>query len=1362
MRKILFYCILITINIFSFADEPKIVEEKTTIFSYDIFNPHDLYMALEGSWTFDLETFASGNISSAFENLTFSQVPEISASVWLFNKYFFETKITDETDENIFILGYQNSDTLLQEVRIGNDDLEIESYAGYTPSINTEYAPGARAKILSSTSQHEILGRYTSESNDTVKYIGYYYLEDETFTINEYVKEKFFILPFDDFDDIELYTMDDDGDLTALSDQEYLFNTSENQLYLEDNDDTIYLSLGSRTQTEYEEALYDFIDPENNPGITDGTSKEDLWDKYIEGDIDDGNYIKLTDTGYSPFDQMGSYELESLTDVDEDDLNIYLDGEQIINYTIYDDYILIKDSDITYNNLEARYPFINEDSEIYSAGGAGLTSSYTLEFQELTAVTEITVPDDAKENSLSITINGTSYSSFTHDSDSGVVTFDKEISSFDEIIINYKMDSSSGTDNLLLSYGSRYELNDNLTLDLSHTASWDFSGDDYSYDVDENVGSLISRGKLNYTGEKLSVDLSTTIYASTPDTTDGYMLFEYEKGEIDIPVGSIELDDSNNNGIALIKREYDDLVVTYDEISSLELDDSGGAYTVYHSESSSSSEVIVIETEDLSSSEYSLVDIDLDDYSDDYSWATSFSVDIMNSEDRDITFTFSDDDESTDTTLSREVSVATDSDFETYTFEFSSDDREKLTNLDLIRVTVNEGDADIILIKNMMFVGDSLVTHNGSTDFTLIESDSTMELETTATFNEGDDIEISSAVSSVNITNYGTLNFTINNSSMLDNSTITMTLEDDGESYAELIIPGGLDSGENEIIVDIDDNSVTINGATVDGVTWENSDATITSFTLNFENCSTGSMVISEIILEDPIWDFYSQSSLDIEYSPEISLKIGEIPMLDNIKLSAENNFISGDSYSYNVTGNLDMDLLGMTLSSSIYYNDSIERIEYKVTLPTVDSPIILSDQFSYDSDRFRLNSLNISSNIVNVELKASDALGDDSGIRNTELNIDSSLKSAIKFTSYSKLSQYRSDSVDDINKELSQSYTDLLPENSLDEQNNLSQTMELSFNSTFINSEFAFEGELDQDNESTQVDTNSYMFTIGGDISLFGIILSPSFNSMYEYIDNVTKIDNLYTGIDQYLSIFSDSNPYKNLTIYETFFSTDRTDFFDSCNDDSYRSIESEFSLSFTHNKTIPQPLNIFIPKKINYSINKELAQEESLETSSLDQEITATFNINSEIKNSITLGRDYDIEEDETDNSLDWDFVLYRELKKDTFLDISNALTISTDDGCTNITNAELEWPGKSGPILVLPLLDKVFDAPYSYTHNESLYLNFTSDISEYIWGLKHETILTVKDMNETSFYIDIGWDNGDDDMFSLELGLYTTLIF
>ncbi|MGL1894368.1 MAG: hypothetical protein OCD02_22240 [Spirochaetaceae bacterium] len=1364
MKRFLIVSLFIFSSIYLYAIEE--ISNGTTIFSYDLMDENDIYMTLEGSWKFDITTFAEGNISEAFDNIIFSMVPDLTASIWLFNKYFFEAQIKEESDENLFLLGYQNSNGILQEVRIGNDDINIEEYAGYIPPENVDRVPGTRFKIKTTNTQHEILARYSNEVKNSIEFRGLNLFEEEVLLLNNYSKYNYYILPFDDIEPLNLFILTDD-ELENIGSQNFIHYSETNMLYIEDVEyKTIYLDISDLNIIDAKNSLMEFVQPEDNPGILDTISEDDLWNLYTT-DYEGKKYLVLSDAGsFSPFENLGCYSTEVLTITDSSDIEIYVNSSKELNFTLENSLIVFKKLEDSYNALTNRYPFMELDSDIYSLEGNGLNSENSITIEKITPVDSLTIPTEAQKDSVTIIINGSKYTDFHHDSDSGLITLEKEISPFDKIIINYNTESTLGNGNLLLSYGSRYNLNDDLTLDISHTGNWIFSTDDYSTDINENSGSMTSKAKFKYDSEIISVELNSSLNVTNHDTIGEYLLFEYDQASIDIPVDSIVLEDSADNISIqpLIKRDSDTGAYTVTEIMELDLDPLGGPYTLNHSYNESSYDVIVLETIELTSGDYSLATLGLDDYSQDYSWATEFSFDIYNNGDeRTVDILFTNPSLTSSDILTKQVIVQEATGYVTYNILFSNDERSKLSYIDSIDIKIAEGSENLLLLKALNFKGDSLVTHEGSADYLVRKSDDDIKITAADPASGDNTIVISSRISTVDIDTYNFMEFTIQNNGVItDDTVISLELKNNLDVISTLTIPKTeLISGENIINIEFETNTVNINDSPSMESTWDSTGDETNSFSLSFSDTGSGTVTISNIVLKEPKLTFYNENNLSFTLTPPLSVKIGSFPVIENIKFTAHNNLITDDSTtSYTGNSNIALTLLGTKLDGSIYYGDSDDNISYNLEIPYMDFPIKVFDSFSYNTNSYRSNKLKIDTSNFDSNLILSDSKGSDKGIRNSELLLELFPEQLFSISNTTKLTQIRSLELDSLENELINSYKDIIPIDDLDLSNNLIQNFDLKLDLSLIDYTLSLKNQLSQSYSPEKKDLNVYGAFTSLALTFGYLTITPSLSTSYEYLINGT--DQLYIsdGIEEYFKIFQSTNPYSDISFIDQFFSDEDSDFYDNEYLSNERSLNSSFNTEFKLGIKNTSFFNVLIPETVSITLNKIYLNEESQQSTDIIKTISSNFTINPIIKNTLSFTNSLNVESDDEEYETEWILLIYKEIKDKTYIDIENNLSITENDS-SNITEIEFKWPGKSGPVYIVPIIDKVLDNPYYFTHIEKLYFKIDDDENFNI-GIRHDTTLTVKDMNESNLYLDIGYDTESLDHLSFELGIFTTIIF
>ncbi|MBN2619343.1 MAG: hypothetical protein JXR64_13610 [Spirochaetales bacterium] len=1308
MNKNLFLIILLNLCII-FAQD---IEENNSVFKYDILDNNNLYLSLDGSWKFDLSAFTTGNISSLVENITFTQVPDLNASLWLFNKFFFETEIHEKSEENTFLLGYQNNEGILQEVRIGNSDLNISEYAGFLPSTNINKSPGARFKIETNHTQHEVLGRYTSEIKESVTYIGYNELTEINIDLKNYEYNSYFILPSTN-GDIDLYTITN-GSSEKISTTDYIYSVKNHTLYLENKDiKNIYLP-------------FKFAD-------------ENLIENNTITEINGETYIEIYTIGsYSPYIKKYTYNIENLELTTQDTIEISLNNKKLNDYILENNHIIFTDTN-EFDSLDI------------------MDTPFILTISKLSPVTLFSVPEDAKENSLSIYINGFPYLDFTHNLSNGEVTIDKEINPFDKVVINYTIDSSPGTGKLLLSYGSRYLLNNNLSLDLSNTLDWSLSSKDYSYEMDENLGEVNSSALLNFTSKYLDVDLFSKINVINNDTTGHYLLFNYNKSEIEIPVTGVEIDQTEIGYEPLLKRDVPTSSILETDIERYEINPIGGAYTMNLNHLNKSSKVFVMENIDIEKSKSSM-SLNLKDYSNNYNWADEFNFDLLSLKpDIEVKITFINT-FSTEAPIVRNIKTSDSTLFKTYKLNFSKEEQDYLTYIDKIVFSVSEIKANRLFLQNFKFIGDSLFKSNNE-NYNIVKSDNSLVLIVDEKTNS--DISLHSSINSIDISKYNILEFTLNGieSNFFDN--IVINLDNGNSVIYKIEIPSSELSNDNSVKINLSDKTIYLNGLKSETSTFTKyNNIEITSINIIISNPDKGSIEIGEFILSEPKYEYNNENRLTFNITPPLSIKYKNFEILDNVKIKIENSIKNNELSTLYTDSGISLTLLGSHIQNDIIYQNELKDFSYSLKIPETESFIYFEDYFSYNDYRYKESTLNLDLKYYSQKITLKDLLGKDLGLRNSNMNIILGDKDSLSINFNTNISQNRDDSLTSLNNEMGRSFISILPTNNIDKTNIVNEVIDLSIKQKYFDFKTTLNGELQQNNLIDRDDSNQYGFLSNITIKPLNFSISNTISTMFSGENSEPTALTITDGIADYVDFFYKNNPYPNITIDKLIFNNSEEAFYvDSI--ELKRGLESEYKIELSHNYSNLGLISIVIPQLITGSIAKSFSQEYTQNNTLINRTLSADFKLNRLIKNIFTYSDSFKIEDNIFSKTFDWDFFFQKDIANSKNIDFTNSFTI-TEEEVLNLSKLIFNWEGKSGPLYIVPIIKKVFDAPYVFNHVEMIYFNVKNSIESSKIGIRHETTLNVNSINETNFFIDAGYDMLDDNRLSLELGLYTTLIF
>lgn len=1295
----------------------------------------DVYYDLEGSWKFDLSSAIKGDPTKIFDNYIFKMTPDLTASLWLFNSFFFETEIKELSTNNLFLFGYQGDNYGIQEVRLGNSNFTIGEYAGYKPSNSALYNPGLRTKIVTKNSTQELLFRYTKESRESIKFIGNKQVTETNFQINDYVLGRFFILP-NEIDNYTLYSQNNSGDLEIIDRKQYIFFQDKNLLYFLEDNSKIYIETDiSKT------SLFNFV--EGSPSVGSNVTEDTLWDEYSIT-IQDKELLELYNRGsFSPFQFLGAYELNNEP---VDDQSLYVLGYKTLNFEIIDNYLLIYDYSLNQDSKLIRYPFIALDNKMYEIGGKGLNILESLVFSELEDSENFQINDDIRENSFNIKINGINFYDYTFDSETGILDINRNITPFDEIEVTYKKDSDPGIGNLLGVYGGEFSLRDNLTLELSNSGNWNFSTEDYTTELNESTGNLKGIGELNYNGKVVNASLQSSVSITNPDTTSGFELFSYNTQEENLLIDQLILENliTEYNQVKLINRDTSDLLVNYNDLNNYSETGINAPYLINHSINNTSFNSIVIETDTIPEDNHSIAKLKLDKLSNDYSWSKKISLNIYSEENRDILLYFNG--------VTKTISLSSGSEYKEYIIDLTREERQVLEYLQELDFIINNGDPIKLLINKISFFGDRVWTYDSSNNLVVSKSANNLMIES---LNSGD-ILVSTNINSNNYENYRKLNFELNNNDLISNySQVIISILNNNGFNREYYVPGELiENGQNSITIYLDSGKGEVNNNSYSSTFKEIENISNNNLlSIKINNASAGNIKVSPMYLKDPVYDISTQHKGYVDISPDISVQVKNIPIVELSNIRVDGKYSENDK---DISGQLKGTLLavGYTFGASI--NKELESLFYTFMFPSVTSPLYIEDSFSLFKSSVRRNSLILDTNPFELNLHFEGTNNYETYIRKTELETNIKLpvhlgiKGAVKQEEFNETTP----SINDIDT----SYGEILLENKTDIKNSFDTEVALGTKIGLFSANIAYSGNFLQKWESKYNNYTVYDFDINNDFDFNIFLLSLFLKSNYSYALNKNSNQTLTDGFNEYIEVFSETNPYKDINLHELLFTKSYSNFFDN-NLSNGKSLISETGFKLINKSATDNILDIIIPSTVGSSITKNYKLKGDLEVVDINYVVNLDFITSRILKNSIIFDYTQNVLNSDNSKSISIATNFMNEIKKNKTIDISNNFMIS-DLGYTNITRTDFTWLGKKGPLYIVPVIQYLLDSPYSYTHTERLYLkleNWTYKI-----GIRHETKLEITETNETEFFIDLGYENESSTPFSFALGIYTTLIF
>ena len=539
----------------------------------------DVDFFMQGTWDLIIAGSTGYNltegefISTPLENMDpgfqFSQIPDLTMSLWIMDRYFFETTIKEDSEENTFLLGYQGQeDEFVQSVLIGNTRIDIDDYSFLSVSEIPDNSLGASAAFQTQKSYHELMLRYDPSEAAVREFRGKNEITRETFTPVDYERGLLFILPDTDIDSYDVYMESDSGNIRGSDGRLYRkADASDFIISLEEGTLQMRESAGGRILIYYTKNGSSVGDASLGSnalcGVTSGAPDPgaapvdfDFGVTYLDQDMSDReitiegkNALLLFNRNeFSPFESLSIYK--SPSSLPEEDGRIRFgisdrssDKEDIdknLKFKSYTEGSLIKiyvnsngDRDM-YN----RYPLSGElETSPYGPDRATEDGSYKKELRlELqTPVGSFLLDPDVIPGSVNVKVNGYTETRYEIDYSTGLVTFNTYIHPNDRIKITYRTtyaDTTGG--DILFASGNRFFLSDYLTGELGFGIRWNVFKNQYSRTPNQYPGSILGTGGLDYQRDVTKVRIDGGISLTTPDTTGILRLFDMQQSGIEV------------------------------------------------------------------------------------------------------------------------------------------------------------------------------------------------------------------------------------------------------------------------------------------------------------------------------------------------------------------------------------------------------------------------------------------------------------------------------------------------------------------------------------------------------------------------------------------------------------------------------------------------------------------------------------------------------------------------------------------------------------------------------------------------------------------------------------------------------------
>ena len=564
-RSVQFYFIIILLILSPFCIYGQ-EEAPATLFETQIGDA-DVDLTARGFWDvsllgslgFAFDSSESSPYSYPFPGMIpgfyFKQVPDITLSLYLMNRYFFETSLKEDTSLNTFLLGYNGlPGEFVQKVRLGNTEIDIDDYSLLSVSSSPNSSLGGSALFQTPSSDHEILLRFEPAELKRKSFLGGSALIEEEFSLFGYDTGRLFILPDNSVENPAVYIEDGEGPLSG-SDGSFYRKAGPDDIFLDPYNGTLFTASPpqSKILIYYTKEGKAVGDPSLGRGALAGTDvfidieaspRDFSWDmpaylgietEDFQVKVGDSLCLRLFEPGtFSPFEHTGIYTPE--TEVNTiGSSSLYLKDKSSTNDRgteipfqtgLFENSIVLLRLSENLREPANRYPFADIYPELYGpvpSPQPGYIQEYLL-FEYTEDIDEYSLDTTIVEGSVTVRINGKKTSLYSVDYDTGVLSFSVPVRNSDRIDVTYKTNTPSETGNLVFGLGNRFTLSPEWEIEAGTGINWNMKQGGYTTAPYENPGRILITGGADYTGDYSDVSLHGGVSFSTPDTTGVYRI----------------------------------------------------------------------------------------------------------------------------------------------------------------------------------------------------------------------------------------------------------------------------------------------------------------------------------------------------------------------------------------------------------------------------------------------------------------------------------------------------------------------------------------------------------------------------------------------------------------------------------------------------------------------------------------------------------------------------------------------------------------------------------------------------------------------------------------------------------------------
>lgn len=518
-----------------------------------------------------------------FETRLLDQTVDLTLSLWLYRRYFFEASFADDSDVNSIAAGYfAAEDELVQEFVVGNVPLAVGrypyQYAGNTASqAGRKPNPGTVLRLQSDTTFHEFLLQLENSSQQSIQISDGGVTEEARIAPESFLPGRAFVLPDPNITDVEVLIQDEDGDILGilptstttfrfrrLNDEtgDYVVDTNTGTLRLADSiPSSPTVAVYYRTvrgpvgdAANGKDALIALEDTGTEVALSPTTGRRDFSFDGIglfglsNADVDyDGADFRLALSDgrealvvrspglWTPFEAANLYSLPEGTGEDarfqitQRYSDVPIESQIRLQRIPGTDLLRAVRSGAGERDLGYRYPWAEEEPRAINAriygpradADARLTETEIYVQYTRTADT-VLLDGDIVPGSVVITAQGRSVSGASVDYNTGEITLPAN-GGLGTVDVSYRVYGDAGdTADLVVINGNRWQPSPNLEATIATGLRWTLTENGYSTELNQHPGQLTVSSGVQWGTEDLSLAASGAVQLSQSDTT-GFM-----------------------------------------------------------------------------------------------------------------------------------------------------------------------------------------------------------------------------------------------------------------------------------------------------------------------------------------------------------------------------------------------------------------------------------------------------------------------------------------------------------------------------------------------------------------------------------------------------------------------------------------------------------------------------------------------------------------------------------------------------------------------------------------------------------------------------------------------------------------------